>query len=101
METSIMELIIKLIVTIIFGVITSVVIPWLQASIDQNKLDKLQQYAEYAVRYAEQIYKPENYREKKAYVLDYMKEKCEEIAPDLTDEDIEILVEGVVNLVKH
>lgn len=101
MDASTLKTLIEAILTIISILITSVLIPFIKTKVDQNKLDKLQQYVEYAVRYAEQVYKPENWKEKKAYVSDYILEKAQKIAPGLDEEDIDILIESVVNYVKH
>lgn len=91
----------KLILTILGAVMTTVVVPWIKANVDKNKLDKLQVYTEYAVRYAEQMYKTQEFKQKKEYVYNYILEKAKLLGLSLTNEDINVIVEGVVNYVKY
>lgn len=96
------ELIIRIVITIIGLLFTYVIVPYIKNKIDQDKLNKLQQYIEYAVRYAEQLYTESQNKEKKEYVYNYILHKANEIGlHNLTEEDLDIMVEGVVNLVKH
>lgn len=91
----------KCLIMIITVVITSVVIPFVRSKIGEDKWNKLQDLADYAVRCAEQKYTPEQWQEKKHYVYGYILRKAEEYGMSLSEEDIDVLVEGVVNAVKH
>lgn len=90
------------ILTILVAIITSVIIPWIKAKITAEQMEQIKKYTEYAVRCAEQIYSPEEWQDKKAWVMDYITELINErLHLSLTYEDINTLVEGVVNEVKR
>lgn len=94
--------IVSAILTIIVAIITSVVIPWLKTKIRTDQMELLKKYTEYAVRCAEMLYTPEQWREKKDWVMEYITEKVNEsFSLTLTYEDINTLIEGVVNEVKR
>lgn len=94
----------KIIVDAVFGIIgiliTGYLIPWIKAKIGENKYNTIVEYTELAVRSAEQLYTPEEWKEKKQYVLNYITNKAKEIGLDLTAIDIENIIEGIVNSVK-
>ena len=92
--------VIQALLTLILAVISAYVIPWIKSRVNQEKLDKIQQYAEYAVRYAEQVYSTEQFKEKKEYVFNYILDKVNTIGIKMNEKDVDILVEGIVNLVK-
>lgn len=94
------EIIIKFAVTIIGAILTAFVIPWIREKIDESKLDKLLEFTDLAVRYAEQVYTPDQWQEKKETVYEYILEKAESIGLNLTEKDINLLVEGVVHEIK-
>lgn len=90
------------IITILVALITGFVIPWLKTKISNENLDKITYYTEMAVRCAEQLYTPEQWREKKAYVLNYIRELANgTFGVNLSDQDIDVLIEGAVNSVKE
>lgn len=96
-----MEQLLKVIMIIISILITSVLIPYLKTKTSNSKYDKLLTYIEYAVRSAEQIYKISESKQKKEYVYNYILEKSDELGLGLKEDDIDLLVEGVVNFVKY
>lgn len=89
------------IVTILVAVVSAYVIPWLKTKINAEKLKQLEQFCEQAVRSAEQIYKVEEYKLKKAYVLTLINEKAEKLGIGLNEAEIDAIIEGIVNYVKH
>lgn len=95
-----MNIVLKCFVMIISTVITVIVIPYIKDKIGNDKWNKLQELTELAVRYAEQSYSPEQWKEKKNYVYKYILRKADELGLSLSEQDIDILVEGVVNIVK-
>ena len=101
MNNEMMTVIIKAIVAVVSVLITSVVITYIKGKIGENKYNEIKYYVEYAVRCAEQIYTPEQWQEKKAYVKEYIICKAKEFGIDMTEEDINVLIEGIVNEVKH
>ncbi len=85
---------------ILTTVITAFVIPYIKSKIGESRWQRLQEYAEYAVRCAEQLYTADEWEAKKRYVYSYVLQKSGELGMDLTEKDIDLLVEGIVNLVK-
>lgn len=57
MSQELVEMIIKIIITLIGLLFTMVIIPWIKTNIDKNKFENLQVYVEYTVRCAEQMCK--------------------------------------------
>lgn len=96
-----MEQILNAIITIICLVITGILIPLIKAKIGQEKFDQIRQFTEIAVRSAEQLYTPEQFKEKKQYVYDFILGKVNELGVGLNEADIDLIVEGIVNQVKH
>lgn len=93
--------IISSVLTIIVAVITSVVIPYFRSKITAEQMAQLERYTEYAVRCAEQIYTPEEWQDKKAFVMEYITDILNDrFNLTLTYEDINTIVEGIVNEVK-
>ena len=89
------------ILTVLVTAITTVVIPWLRSKIETAQIDKVNYYIQMAVRCAEQIYTPEQWKEKKQYVTEYITKLCNnQFNLTLSDEDISLLIEGAVNLIK-
>ena len=101
MNNEMVSVIVKAVVAVLSVLITSVVIPYIKGKIGENKYNEIKYYVEYAVRCAEQIYTPEQWQEKKAYVKEYIIRKANEFGIDMTEEDINVLIEGIVNEVKH
>lgn len=99
------ELFIKLVMSLIsvLGVIfTAYIVPLIKENVTQKQLDQVAYYVSVAVRCAEQIYSPEEWREKKQYVTDYaMGIVNSKLHINLDEQDIDIIIEGVVNEIKH
>mgnify|MGYP002621827248 CR=1 FL=1 len=100
MNTEMLRTIINAILTIIGILLTAYVIPWLKEKIGAGKMETLESYIIYAVRSAEQIYAQGENSAKKKYVYNYVLNKSRALGLDLTPEDIDLLVEGAVNLIK-
>lgn len=101
METELFSKLISAIITLLCVIVSGYVIPYMQQKIGQEKLEKFCYYVTVAVRCAEQIYAPEDWRKKKAYVFDYAKKVAKDkLGIDLNDDDIDIIIEGIVNEVK-
>lgn len=101
MNHELVSVIIKSIVAILSVVVTTVIVPYIKQRLGDDKYAELTNYVEWAVRSAEQLFSPEEWQEKKDYVMTYIVTKAKELKIELTEEDINILVEGIVNLVKH
>lgn len=85
------------IVTAVIGlcaaIITYVIVPWIKSKADAQKQEQLLKWAKIAVAAAEQLYDSTHGREKKIYVLNYLKQK----GYDVNTEDIDIAIEAAVN----
>lgn len=99
------DLFMKLVMSLIsiLGVIfTAYIVPMIKANASQKQLDQLSYYVAVAVRCAEQIYTPEQWKEKKQYVTDYVLGLVNsKLHINLDEQDIDIIIEGVVNEIKH
>lgn len=99
------DLFIKLVMSLIsiLGVIfTAFILPWIKANLSQKQLDQLSYYVTVAVRCAEQLYEPEQWKEKKAYVTAYIMDIVNtKLKINLNAQDIDIIIEGIVNEIKH
>ena len=93
--------IIGAVLTIIVSLVTAFLIPWLKSKLNQTQLEKLDYYLNIAVRCANQIYTPEQWKEKKSYVTLYITDVVnDKLHLTLSEEDIDLLIEGCVNKVK-
>lgn len=81
------------IITLIVAVITAFLIPYLKAKVDAEKFAKIKNWVKVAVEAAEMIYNGTGRgAEKKAYVLNYLKEKGYTLDLDSIDNLIESAV---------
>ena len=101
MNNEMITVIVKAVLAILSVFITTVLVPYIKERIGNDKYNKLVEYTKYAVRCAEQIYTPEEWEKKKKYVSQYITEKANDMGIGLNEQDIDLLIEGVVNLIKH
>lgn len=95
-----LNIIIKSTITLISVILSTFVVPWIKSKVEAEKLSKIEEYTRLAVRCAEQIYTPEEWKIKKQYVLAYISTKAEEIGIEVSSEDLENIIEGIVNEIK-
>lgn len=100
MNNELVSVIIKSIVAILSVVVTTVIVPYIKQRLGDDKYAELTNYVEWAVRSAEMLYTPEQWAEKKEYVMNYIIAKAGELNIELTENDINVLVEGIVHLIK-
>lgn len=101
MTQELLTKLIEAILTVIAILITGYLIPWLKTKIGADKYAQLEQFTEACVRAAEQLYTPEEWKLKKAYVVSLISEKADSLGIGLNEAEIDALIEGVVNFVKH
>ena len=89
------------ILTVIILLVSAYVIPWLKTKINDEKLTELEKFCEQAVRSAEQLYTQQDRKQKKQYVLNLINEKAEKLGLGLNEAEIDAIIEGIVNYVKH
>jgi len=90
----------KCLIMILTTLITAVVIPYIRGKMGADRWNRLQEYIEYAVRCAEQIYGKDQCEAKKNYVMGYIISKTQEIGLNISEKDIDLLIEAVVYEVK-
>lgn len=93
------DTIVKFIIMVICIVFTYVIVPLIKERTGEVKFAKLVDYTEYAVRAMEQTNKTNE--EKKELVYGYILSKANSLGIGLKEDDVDQLVEGIVNLVKH
>lgn len=78
------------------------IIPWFETLQDAKKKELIEEWTIFAVRFAEQVLgdDPSKNGEKKQFVLNYILRKAEEIGLKATEQDLNVLVEATVNLIK-
>lgn len=91
----------ELTLTVIVLIVSAYVIPWLRTKINDEKLRELEKFCEQAVRSAEQIYTSQDWKLKKQYVLSLINDKAEKLGLGLNEAEIDAIIEGIVNYVKH
>lgn len=94
------KVIIEAIASIIAILITSYLIPWIKGKIGEDKYKLIENYTELAVRSAEQLYTPEEWQKKKEYVYQCVSIKLNKIGLELSEVEINNIIEGWVNAVK-
>ena len=99
------SLVIKCVAVFIALVITAVssyVMQFLKMKLTDDELEVLKGFIKVAVMCANQIFTPEEWKEKKEYVLAQVKDFInEKLKIKLTEEQIDLLIEGIVNEVKN
>ena len=93
--------VIKIILMGVGIVFTYILVPYIKNHMDEVKYNRLVEFVEFAVRSAEQIFTKEENKEKKKYVYHYILMKSSSLGLNISDEDLDILIEGIVNLIKH
>lgn len=101
MNQEIIKVLIEAVVTIIGLLLTGYVIPFIKEKIGAEKYEKAVEFCSVCIRSAEQVYSQEEWLLKKAYVLDLVSEYCNKIGLGLNEAEIDALIEGLVNSIKH
>lgn len=84
------------------ALITAYVVPFIRSKIEANRLNALIDYVRVGVRCAEQIYSHDEWIKKKRYVMETVKDYINlYMHIEITDEQLDTIVEGIVNEVKH
>lgn len=100
MDKELLSIIVKCVLAIISAVITYYVIPYLKSSIDEKKWNDIMRFCKVCVEAAEKKYTPEEWREKKLYVMTIVSKYIESKGIPVTADDLDALVEGFVKEVK-
>jgi len=103
MDKEIFLMVLEVVLTLAVAVITGVVVPYVRSKIETDKLSKLDYYVKLGIRSAEQIFDGDGKgEEKKKYVVNYITEIINRnLKIDITPEELDTIIEGMVNNVKH
>ena len=80
------------VISLIAALITRYLIPWIKSKTDEKQFEALKILAKVGVYAAEQLFSTEQWKEKKQYVLDFLKQNGYEIDAPAVDALIESLV---------
>lgn len=89
------------IISIIGALITAYVIPWIKTKISAQDMETITFWVRFAVRCADQLFAPEEWQQKKKYVMSYVVDMARKLKIDLTEQDLNILIEAAVNSLHH
>lgn len=103
MDKEIFLMVLEVVLTLAVAVITGVVVPYIRSKIETDKLSKLDYYVKLGIRSAEQIFNGDGKgEEKKKYVVNYITEIINRnLKLDITPEELDTIIEGMVNNVKY
>lgn len=100
MDEKIIEIIIKSVFAVASVLITGYLIPWIKSKMSNEKYNELLIFIRKCVEAAEKIYTVEEWKEKKTYVVEMAEDKLDSLGIDITAEELNGLIEGIVYAVK-
>lgn len=101
MNSEIFTQIALMIIGIAGALVSAYVIPYIKAKANKQDVDRLMEFARVAVRCANQIYTPEQWLDKKNYVVNQVQAFIlANLKIQLSEEQINTIIEGLVNEVK-
>lgn len=96
-----LEILIKALGVLVALIITFVIKPYINSKVSETEQQKLIRYIETGVRCAEQLFTPAEWAEKKAYVVAYVRDVLNNLVTiDITEDELDVLIEGLVHEVK-
>jgi len=90
----------KLVVMIAVFIVTCYLIPWIRGKIGQDKLDEITKWVNAAVLMAQQVYFAKTGAERKAIVVDLLKNILIAKNISISDEQLDMLIEAAVKAMK-
>ena len=92
--------ILKLVVMIAVFIVTCYLIPWIRGKIGQDKLDEITKWVNAAVLMAQQVYFAKTGAERKAIVVDLLKNILIAKNISISDEQLDMLIEAAVKAMR-
>lgn len=92
--------ILKLIVMIAVFIVACYLIPWVRGKIGQDKLDEITRWVNAAVLMAQQVYFAKTGAERKAIVVDLLKNILIAKNISISDEQLDMLIEAAVKAMR-
>lgn len=99
MQSELLSAVLSVIVTAVTLVLIGYIIPSIKQRLGDDKLAEIKRLITIAVKYAEQVFTPEQFAEKKKAVYGYIVDKAKDAG--LTEEEVDMLIESVVYEVKR
>ena len=88
----------SILVTVVILAMAGYIIPTLKQKLGEDRTAEIKRLITLAVRYAEQVFTPDQWAEKKRAVHDYICEKA--VSVGLSEKDLDVLIEACVHEVK-
>ena len=101
MDTKVFMTIAMAIISIAGVLVSAYVIPWIKTKISAQDMETIVFWVRFAVRCADQLFTPEQWEEKKQYVMQYIIDKVAELGIKISETDINVLIESAVNSIHH
>jgi len=92
--------IILAVITLIFGLLMRYVIPSAKKNLDKNQMELLQVAVKSAVYAAEMLYKSDQGQEKKAYVVELLRQQGYIVDPTKIEDSMNAMIEAFVKELK-
>ncbi len=92
--------VIKIVVMVAALLISRYLVPWLKEKIGADKLAVAEKWAKYAVLKAQQVLWEKDGQDRKAYVVEFLKEILIAKNIALSDEQLDVLIEAAVKQMK-
>lgn len=92
--------ILSLVVLLAVFVVTCYLIPWIRGKIGQDRLDEITKWVNAAVLMAQQVYYARTGAERKAIVVDLLKNILIAKNISISDEQLDLLIEAAVKAMK-
>lgn len=92
--------VLRLAVLLVVFVVTCYFIPWIRGKIGQDKLDAVTSWVNTAVLMAQQVYHANTGAERKAIVVELLKDILMAKNISITDEQLDMLIESAVKAMK-
>lgn len=88
--------ILELVITVAIAVITRYLVPYIKTKIETEKINEVMRWVAEFVDAAEQVYGAKTGKTKKEFVVDAIKKQCEDLGINITEAQIEALIESAV-----
>lgn len=92
--------ILRLVVLLAVLVVTYYLIPWVRGKIGQDRLDEITRWVNTAVLMAQQVYNAKTGAERKAIVIDLLKDILIAKNISISDNQLDMLIEAAVKQMK-
>ena len=92
--------ILRLVVLLAVFVVTCYLIPWIRGKIGQDRLDEVTKWVNAAVLMAQQVYYARSGAERKAIVVDLLKDILMAKNISISDDQLDLLIEAAVKQMK-